>query len=108
GSSAEPAFDRLGPILTQDQIMSGFARSRIAVPVAALIAVSVGGALAQTPLKPWPDQQPAQPQQPLRAWPGDARQASAPPVAPMAPMMAPTAPMRGPALGAPPAGATAN
>jgi hypothetical protein len=69
-------------VSTQDLMMSGLRWCVGLAPIAALVGVSA--ALAQTPLKPWPDQQPQQPQQ-QRAWPGSApQQASAPP--PMAPM----------------------
>jgi hypothetical protein len=50
-------------------------------------------AQAQTPLKPWPDQQPQHPQQQQRAWPGDAPQQTSAPAGPLGPVAAP--PMMG-------------
>jgi len=49
-------------------------------------------ALAQTPLKAWPDQQPQQPQQ-QQAWPGNAPQQTSAPGGALAPVTAP--PMMG-------------
>jgi hypothetical protein len=57
----------------------------------AVVLLGMSAAVAQAPLKPWPDQA-SQQQQPQRAWPGGegAQQAAAPPAAaPMAPIAAP-------------------
>jgi hypothetical protein len=75
-------------------------RWQVLAPVALVLGVSCVGALAQAPMKAWPEpQQPqAQPQQ-QRAWPGEApqqQQVSAPSSAPApAPMMGPPQ-MQGP------------
>jgi hypothetical protein len=88
--------------------MSGPRWCQVLAPAVVLIGMSA--AVAQAPLKPWPDQAPQQ-QQPQRGWPGEgAQQAAAPPAAapmgPMAPMGAPPQ-MMGP-MGARPQGAPAD
>jgi hypothetical protein len=80
---------------------------RIFAPVALVAGMSGAGALAQTPLKAWPEQQPQMQSQQPRAWPGEGpgQQASAPPApmaAPPAPMM--MAPPMGGGMGGPPQG----
>jgi hypothetical protein len=69
----------------------------------AALALTVTSAAAQ--LKPWPDQQPQQPQPQTRAWPGESQTAPAPQAAaaPPPPMaVAPPPPMMGGGFGAPP------
>lgn len=92
--------------------MDGLRWCQVLAPVALLLGAST--ALAQAPLKAWPDQQPQQ-QQPQQAWPGSTPQpASAPPGGPMGPVVAPPhmgAPMGmrpPPPQGGPPQGAAAN
>jgi hypothetical protein len=72
---------------------------------ASLVVFGVAIAQAQTPLKPWPTQQPQQAQPQQRAWPGDAPSASAGTAQPMAmqppPMNASPPPGMGMGMGAP-------